>query len=255
MSSDHSKAVEARGLLYQVKSFSFIISLISFDRILSTTKQLSDQLQSSIVDLYRASELVLATKIMLQHFRTYEYWKQVYQYAADVAKLHSIPEVCDDDPVKQRRRKRPARLEDSIITESVGSRELITTSEHFKTRLYFPVVDQFIVEMSKRFDHSNDIVLKGVAACSPSSSVFLSFEEMKPFCLLYEIDVDTLKIEVDLLSQAFPSVSGVKTIVELASYIHSCLPAYSNFHQVVQIALTIAVTNAECERSFSSLKK
>ena len=54
--------------------------------------------------------------------------------------------------------------------------------------------------MSKRFDHSNDIVLKGVAACSPSSSVFLSFEEMKPFCLLYEIDVDTLKIEVDLLS-------------------------------------------------------
>ncbi len=114
ISSDHSKAVEAKGLLYQVKSFSFIISLISFDRILSTTKQLSDQLQSSTVDLYRASELVLATKSMLQHFRTDQYWKQVYQHAADVAELHSIPEV-DDDPVRQRRRKHPARLEDSII--------------------------------------------------------------------------------------------------------------------------------------------
>lgn len=32
-SFDHSKAVEAKGLLYQIHSFSFIISLVMFDRI------------------------------------------------------------------------------------------------------------------------------------------------------------------------------------------------------------------------------
>jgi len=39
------KAVQASGLLLQVKSFSFLLLLIIFDRILSYTKRLSDRLQ------------------------------------------------------------------------------------------------------------------------------------------------------------------------------------------------------------------
>lgn len=50
-SQDANKAIEARGLLYQLRSFSFIVSLITFDKILTCTKQLSDQLQSSTLDL------------------------------------------------------------------------------------------------------------------------------------------------------------------------------------------------------------
>lgn len=103
-----------------------------FDRILSCTKQLSDQLQSSTVDLYRASELVSGTKSM---FRTDEYWSQVYRYAADIAKLHSIPEdTTNADTRPSRKRRRPAYLEESVVTETVGSREP-TTIDHFKTNL------------------------------------------------------------------------------------------------------------------------
>ena len=47
-STDASAA--ARGLHCQVKSFSFLISLITFDRVLTCTKQLSDQLQNSTFD-------------------------------------------------------------------------------------------------------------------------------------------------------------------------------------------------------------
>lgn len=90
LSSDHSKAVEAKGLLYQVQSFSFIVSVVMFDQILSCTKQLFDQLQSSKIDLYRASELVSASKAMLQCFRTDEYWDRVYSYATGIANVHSI---------------------------------------------------------------------------------------------------------------------------------------------------------------------
>ena len=134
MSSDYSKAVEAKALLHQVKSFPFIVSLVMFDRILSCTKQLSDQLQSSTIDLYRACELVSATKTMLQDFHTDEYCDQVYSYATDIAKVHSIPDG-NGDP-KTRKRRRPGYLEDSVITESVGSSETPTTSGHFKTKLY-----------------------------------------------------------------------------------------------------------------------
>ena len=69
-------------------AFSFLISLITFDRIL--TKQLSDQLQSSSLDLSLASELVLATMSLLREYRSNIYWKKIYDYALDVAKLHDI---------------------------------------------------------------------------------------------------------------------------------------------------------------------
>jgi len=38
--SDHSKAVEARGLLHKVKNFKFLLSLIIFDCVLSCTNSL-----------------------------------------------------------------------------------------------------------------------------------------------------------------------------------------------------------------------
>ena len=54
---DRVKAVEAEGLLHQVKSFKFLISLIIFWRIFSCTKSLSDQLQSTTINLAKAAEL------------------------------------------------------------------------------------------------------------------------------------------------------------------------------------------------------
>ena len=39
-SNDHLKAVEARGFLHNVAKFRFIVSLITFDRILSCTNSL-----------------------------------------------------------------------------------------------------------------------------------------------------------------------------------------------------------------------
>lgn len=193
---------------------------------------------------------------MLQHFRTNEYWNQVYKYVTDIAKLHSIPKGVNDDLRPSRKRRRPAHLEDIVITEFVGSRELTTTKDHFKTNLYLPVVDQFIMEMNECFNHSSNLVLKGISACSPSSSVFLDFSEMKPFCLMYGIDVDTLEIELALLSRSMASVGGnITNIAELGCYLHSCQPVYKNLYHTVRLTLTIAVTSAECERSFSTLKR
>jgi hypothetical protein len=67
---DVKKAIEARGLYHQIKSFPFLVSLITFDQILTCTKQLSDQMQSSTLDLSLATELVLATKTTLMEYHT-----------------------------------------------------------------------------------------------------------------------------------------------------------------------------------------
>ena len=48
-SSTCTKQLQARGLDHQLKSFSFIVALVTFDRILTCT--ISDQIQSSSIDL------------------------------------------------------------------------------------------------------------------------------------------------------------------------------------------------------------
>ncbi|XP_011409319.1 PREDICTED: uncharacterized protein LOC105316201, partial [Amphimedon queenslandica] len=91
VSHDAAKAIEARGLYHQVRSFTFLVSLVTFDRILTCTKQLSDQLQSSSLNLSSASHLVVATKSLLSEYRSDDYWKKVYDYASTIANSHDIP--------------------------------------------------------------------------------------------------------------------------------------------------------------------
>ena len=67
--TDSVKAVEATGLYHQVATFSFIVSLVTFYKILQCTKNLSDQLQSSSIDLACAADLVLTTKTTLEEYR------------------------------------------------------------------------------------------------------------------------------------------------------------------------------------------
>lgn len=45
------------------------------------------------------------------------------------------------------------------------------------------------------------------------------------------------------------------SLVDFRRYLSSCLPAYETLFQLSQIAMTIAVTSAESERSFSALKR
>ena len=77
---DRSRAIEATGIWTQVQTFKFLVSLITFWRILSCTKSLSDQLQSREMDLAKAADHVLATISTLKDFRTDNHWNHIYKY-------------------------------------------------------------------------------------------------------------------------------------------------------------------------------
>ena len=77
-SPDRGKVVEAKGLYHQIKSFSFLTSLVTFDRILSCTKHLSDELQSFSINLASVADLVDATKSTLQDYQSDDMWEKFY---------------------------------------------------------------------------------------------------------------------------------------------------------------------------------
>ena len=113
-----------------------------FDKVFTATKQLSDNLQSSSINLSHATELVVATM-------DYRYLDKVYDHATRIAKNHDIP----IEVPRRRRTITPARLNDSIVYETLGQQEIGNSlpKQEFKTQFYYPVLDKFQCELKRRF--------------------------------------------------------------------------------------------------------
>ena len=251
---DRTKAVEAQGILLQIKCFKFLVTLVLFWRILSCTKSLSDHLQSTDTDLAKASDLIEATLETLQLFRTDAEWDKHYKYITDAASLFGITVT----PLRpQRSRQAPQRLRDVVVLESHGSRDILSSSQDFKISVYFPILDGILSELSKRFDSKNIGLMKAVQSCSPSAAQFLEMDRLLPLVESYDfIDKDLLTMECVLAKRTLANKQQeLKTVNDVLAAVVTLKTAFPNLVKLLQLSLTIAVSTAECERSFSALKR
>ena len=88
------------------------------------------------------------------------------------------------------------------------------------------------------------MIQKGISLCNEtflcsSNESFLDFEKLKPFALHLDINPDTLQNELNVLS-------NIRVVTHEQ--------AFPNVVLMVQGAMTIPVTSATCERSFSKMK-
>ena len=250
---DAAKAVNAKGLLSQVRSFRFILILIIFDRILSCTKQLSDLLQSQQCDLAKAVDLVSATIETLEEFRSDASWSHMFSYVQQVADLN---EIAVTECQRRRQKRLPSRFEEGVILESVGSRESTSTSDDYKITVYFPVLDSFLVELKEQFNSQNVEIMKAIQACSPQSSSFLDPISLIALTENYNLDHASLSMEAKLAKRTLaPNLQDLQTISDVIKSVYPLRQAFPTLLKLLQIALTVCVTSAQCERCFSALKR
>ena len=248
---DRAKAVEATGLLLQIKSFKFLLSLIMFDRILTCTRSLSDYLQHAQVNLAKATDLVSATVSTLELFRTDEEWNKLFSYAQSVAEVKHIPIT---NPQPPRQRQLPKHLQGGIVLAPTGTREILSTSQQYRVNLYFPVLDAFLAELGHRFSQENIEIMRAIQAFNPDSEHFLDHTHLKPIALTYSLDYRLLRMESTLAKRTLAKAE-METVGDVLLELTPLRPAFSTLLKAIQIALTIAVSTAECERSFSALKR
>lgn len=249
--SDGIKSTQANGLRLQVKSFKFILCLIIFDKVLSITKGLSDVLQSTSLDLAKAADLVAGTIETLEDLRTDSYWESLFSYAESVARVHGIDVT---GPCSSRRRRPPSHLNDVILLESTGAHEPLTTNEGFKVGLFFPILDAFLMELNQRFTEKNVELMKAIRACSPQCDHFLEPVHLKPLIDNYKLDCESLEMESTLAKRTLAS-KKMENTVDVFKELSPLKEAFPTLLRLLQIALTICVSSASCERSFSALKR
>ena len=74
----------------------------------------------------------------------------------------------------------------------------ISTSEHFKVSVYFPILDAFISELQHRFTDKNLTQMRAIQSCSPKSPNFLKPNNLLPLADSYGLDMTSLSMECSL---------------------------------------------------------
>lgn len=252
----HDRAIEARGLLYQINSFPFILSLVLLEKIFAVTNNLSQLLQSSVIHFAAAATCISATKTTLNSLRSDKEWDAIWEVAV------SLAEKCDisvSPPRTTRTRRPPRQLEESFIITTDVTTYRDATCEQYRTGVYFSTIDVLLTELNDRFSELNISLLRSLEALIPTSTEFLQSSSISPFLLHYQINESSF-ISESATARNYLQQQGIndytsKTFHDIYNYlskVHGCFPTILRCYQ---IALTLGVSTATAERSFSSLRR
>lgn len=147
-------------------------------------------------------------------------------------------------------------LQDSIVDSTiVTSRE--TSISEYKTQVYYSTIDIILKEMGDRFSELSLSIISALQALVPTSDTFLDLPTLSPFLSHYHICREAVLSEIPILRAFLHEKSSAASLTfhemhtELAK-VPECFPAILSCYQ---IALTIGVSSASAERSFSSLRR
>lgn len=99
----------------------------------------------------------------------------------------------------------------------------------------------------------------GISAFDPKNNNFLNAELIQPFALAYRCDVETLNSELKIIKKSIKQLeikhNNMTNIFELHEFLIQYELAFSELYKLCTIAITIPVSSAVCERTFSCMKR
>ena len=104
----------------------------------------------------------------------------------------------------------------------------------------------------------NESSLIACETIEPSSSLYLKYELMKPLAEMYSylgIDMFKLRSQVAIVQQMFENKTGRDVLEFLLSMKTGTKFVFPDLLTFVNLVLTIPVTSAQAERTFSTMKR
>lgn len=206
----------------------------------------------SSLDYVQGEHLVTSIIQQITNLRNEQSYKQIY----DIAK-----QFCDSngiDLVQQyhinRKTQIPARFKDCFINSTVGQSEILSTSTGFMYKIYFPMIDCMLVELTDRFSSKTLSLMKSMSTVYPESENFLNSEDVDVFCCHVNVDPSSLKNEFAIIKSMFKS----KKVDDVIEFLKELIPYSTAFPQTVSMvknAMTMPISQVTCERSFSKLRR
>ena len=226
----------AAGLLNSITSFKFILYLQLLTPVMEAVNNVSETLQSPSSDILSAQSQMAALTAELSRLRS------DHSYEAAFTQAESLAQQLDIEcqlPV-ERQRKLPRRLDASVSVPAAA----FSPSDQVKINLYFAVLDRLLAEVKERFPQE----LTDYAFLEPRHRNAIDAEvHVRRLATVYGLDDAAAASQWRLSHHLVPSSASIVEAYRLIPL------SYTELRRLYQILLTLPVTTASVERSFSKL--
>jgi len=251
-------SVEAAGLRVHVAKpeFAFIAAVVV--KVLTILQPANAILQSKTVNMAAAAELISLCTSKVEELRCQQAAESL---AKDAGFDHA--EAMENDNERPRRVQRRSRmLDDYLILSTTGSSECDTTEPSDKARLramLFALVDNVVQELKKRFGTGNVSLTAAVSALLPGDD-FMKEECLAQLTALLRqrqsVDSNALGAELQLAGPLLTNkLVDKRDLQEAAMCMFPYRDAFPIIYWHYAAALTVGVSTATCENSFSCVTR
>ena len=247
------RRIQAKSLQMLLTS-NFCLHLVLFEHILLKMKPVAKMLQSSSLNLHTGAELVKSLVGDLEEARNNDdgLWKAIKIEATELIEKNELSWEEPKRPIKPSK-----RLQDAIVTDVVASRSIIESDhfDHFRVHTFLPLLDRVTAELGRRFSSDNHNILRSISCLDPESEQFLDAEGLAPLALSYGLNLSDLRAECQSAKRLIARKSkSLNHLQDLSNFIYPYREPFFELYKIIQIAMTLPVTSAACERSFSRLR-
>lgn len=251
-SFDRDTASDALAIFKSI-DFDFCLCLTIFSDILHLTNVVSKTLQKVSVDIAAATCQVEALRAELSARRSderfFEFWKETEEMAESIEVAFVEPRI----------RKVSKRLDDHVETEVI-----LSGQESLKVNFYFQTLDAMTTALDLRFSDKVLPLLKSVGSLMHPKSTNLEEIVTLGGYFQEDINLEDLKQEyilfcrthnIDTISKKMTNLDRSSLHMIYRSMIQKEQSSiYPNLSKLYKLVLTLPVSSASCERSFSALK-
>jgi hypothetical protein len=258
--TDAKAMATGRGIASQLMTFEFAFCLQLFQPLLEMTGICSDMFSAEDLDLCQMLRIVENLLKQLQNERSDEGFEKCWKATEEFAVKHGIEAAC-----QPRQKYVSKRIEANPTSHFLPS----TVKESLRIRVFYPVYDTMITEISRRFNDASKPLVSAFSALFPKNLLTESNEssETKVGLLLdhYGDDFEEpqkLLPEWKLFRQVASSTDGrasfsvLQSLGEITCWMtaEGHATVFKNVFQLYRISITLGLTTVKNERAFSKLK-
>lgn len=255
--NESESAKKAVLYIHSITSTEFIFSCTCLIHILKRTLPLSKLLQKPNLDLNKASNAVKDTITCLQEERNNcdESFKEIYLEAKTTAEKLGVQLIMPRVVKTQRHRE---------------NHEAATVMEYYRRSMFIPLLDQVNVDLQERFSQENlmcfDLNLLLPEHILRTTNINNKGESNERICEVIKLYKNILPNEAEMYVHGEMCLwrakwirevkeGGAEIPLDLIDVLKACDgELYPNIRELLKVLITLPVSVASAERSFSSLK-
>ncbi|CAM5171062.1 unnamed protein product [Natator depressus] len=255
-SSGNTARSDAEALAKGLSKFKFVTSLILWYNILFESNLTSKQLQEKNLNIHSAIQKLHQTKNILEEFRSDEGFERTLVDSLKLAEEIDFPTEFEPEPVRIRQKKQQYSYEGR-------NTPIQNPKQRFKVNCYFTVLDTAIHKVEESFQQMQQLQSVFGFLHDIHSLQKKTAKQIKEFCIKLEsalthenskdIDATDLCSELQAFSRQLKKHSTPEEVLKFVCE-NKLTDSFPNIFIALHILLTLPVSVASGERSFSKLK-